>query len=257
MTIFDLPPRFIRGLKITYAAVSGNTASDKENVSFLLPVTIKRHLFANLIQLLGTPSTCSASSGLMETFSLFFLHLSCVKNNIRLVVSSKFQFRCLLLRWNSSHCQTLWCQCDRVLRQICNNLKQFNFFEHIWISELDRTQVEVADGKAVCPYIQTVPDRTCLFPDGSIRKVSMSRRSPGFCAFMIRLSRVHVQIFRSFTRLSCVHQTVVHLCPDFFALTRLSCVHVQTFVLLRDFLSSPDFSAFMARLSGVLQTFVR
>ena len=119
------------------------------------------------------------------------------------------------------------------------------------------TQVEVPDGKSICP-------------DRPRRKVPMSRpsqtesayvqtfvRSPDFRAFMSRPSCVHQTFvrscpdFRAFTRLSCVHvQTFVRSCPDFRAFDRLSCVH-QTFV------RSPDFRAFMSRLSCVHQTFVR
>ena len=133
------------------------------------------------------------------------------------------------------------------------------------------SQVEVPDGKSICP-------------DRPRRKVPMSRpsqtesayvqtfvRSPDLRAFMSRLSCVHQTFvrscpdFRAFTRLSCVHvQTFVRSCPDFRAFDRLSCVH-QTFVrspdfcafMSRTFVRSPNFRAF-ARLSCVHdQTFVR
>ena len=88
-----------------------------------------------------------------------------------------------------------------------------------------------------------------------------------FCAFMIRLSCVHVQTFlrspdfRAFmSRLSCVHVQTFLQSPDFRAfMSRLSRVHVRIFVRscsdFRAFMSS--FRAFMSRLSCVHQTFVR
>ena len=99
------------------------------------------------------------------------------------------------------------------------------------------TQVEVPDGKSICP-------------DRPRRKVPMSRPSQTESAYVQTF--VRSPDFRAFMfRLSCVHQTFVRSCPDFRAFTRLSCVHVQTFV------RSPDFRAFMSRLSCVHQTFVR
>ena len=115
-------------------------------------------------------------------------------------------------------------------------------------------------------YVQTVPDGKYLCPDRPRRKLPMSRlscvrqtfvRSPDFCAFMSRLSCVHVQTFarsgldfRAFTRLSCVQPIFVRSCPDFGAFTRFSCVQP---IFVR---SCPDFRAF-TRLSCVQPIFVR
>ena len=125
------------------------------------------------------------------------------------------------------------------------------------------TQVEVPDGKSECTdrsrrkfgmsrpsqtesrYVHTVPDGKSVCPDSPRRIMPMSRLwcvLQTFRAFMVRLSCVH-QIFRAFmSRFSCIHQT--------FAFKRISCVYVRTFV------RSPDFCAFMFRLSSVNQIFV-
>ena len=125
---------------------------------------------------------------------------------------------------------------------------QLNHLLYPWPTFMVCTQVEVPDGKSVCPdrprqkvgmsrpsqtesgmsrpsrtesrYVQTVPDGKCLCPD--------------YRAFM--------------SRLSCVHQTFVRS-SDFRAfMSRLFCVH-QTFV------HSSDFRAFMSRLSCVFPCF--
>ena len=100
---------------------------------------------------------------------------------------------------------------------------------------LKTTQVEVPDGKSICP-------------DRPRRKVPMSRLSCVHQTFVRSCPD-----FRAFTRLSCVHVQTFVRSPDFRAfMSRLSCVHVQTFVR-----SCPDFRAFMSRFSCVRQTFVR
>ena len=87
------------------------------------------------------------------------------------------------------------------------------------------TQVEVPDGKSICPdrprrkvpmsrpsqtesaYVQTVPDGKCLCQDRPRRKVPMSRLScvhQTIRAFMIRLSCVHQTIRAFMSTLSCV-----------------------------------------------------
>ena len=110
-------------------------------------------------------------------------------------------------------------------------------FEIVDMFCIKHTQVEVPDGKSICP-------------DRPRRKVPMSRPSQTESAYVQTFVRSpDLRAFMS--RLSCVHQTFVRSCPDFRAFTRLSCVHVQTFV------RSPDFRAFMSRLSCVHQTFVR
>ena len=104
-------------------------------------------------------------------------------------------------------------------------------------NQLFAAQVEVPDGKSICP-------------DRPRRKVPMSRPSQTESAYVQTFVRSpDLRAFMS--RLSCVHQTFVRSCPDFGAfMSRLSSVH-QTFV------RSPDFRAFMSRLSCVRQTFVR
>ena len=122
-------------------------------------------------------------------------------------------------------------------------------------------------------YIQTIPDRKRLCREfcAFTRILCFQRtfvRSPEFRAFMSILSCVHQTFVRScqdfwafnkfpyrspdfrvfMSRLSCVHKSFMHLCPDFF------CVHVPTFVRSPDFRAITRFCLFMASFSCVHQT---
>ena len=89
-------------------------------------------------------------------------------------------------------------------------------------------------------FVRSCPDfRAFMSRFSCVRRTFV--RLPDFRAFT-KLSCVHVQNFREFTKLSCVRQTFVRS-SDIRAFPRLSCVHVQT--LMR----SSDFCAIMSRLS--------